>query len=359
MYPSAHGNRDLKHDPDEVDSFFARDAASIAHCVAIGPWLETVPRLNADALAALRDVDAKHEAELYVSLTALLNRIHVKAESMSDFRQDDALDVRLVDLRQLVGNFHPGIVWAENTDDVHWSSVLLTLTAELQDPAKRAQRDKNDFSDANASDEAVSSGATSLVDDRPSYAHLSMKRRHSDTSHDGELPSKRLKKFQVECTELREGTRALNGTLLVMQHSRGTRLSSLAITVNGTVVTFWYIDPCGIVVSDGALCLVNNFSDFVAAMVALERLDAPGWGVIPRLILPERTTINDLMFSGTLQGCAFDVPRDFAADCMHHRVTFGECTYSRSGLVGRRTVVYAAQAHPPFAGQKPAERTWG
>ncbi|KAI0660111.1 hypothetical protein C8Q70DRAFT_978332 [Cubamyces menziesii] len=65
---------------------------------------------------------------------------------------------------------------------------------------------------------------------------------------------------------------------------------------------------------------------------------------------------NDLLLAGTLRGCAFDVPRGSAADCMHHRVTLGECTYSRAALVGRRTVVYAAQAHPPFAGQKPAER---
>ena len=120
MYPSAHGNRDLKHEPDEVDSFFARDAASIAHCVATGPWLETVLRLDADALAAFRDVvaaqgwqtdqvmveslrgiqDAKHEDELYDSLTAFLNRIHVKAESMSDFRKDDALDLRLIGHRE-------------------------------------------------------------------------------------------------------------------------------------------------------------------------------------------------------------------------------------------------------------------
>ncbi|KAH9896016.1 hypothetical protein C8Q73DRAFT_462273 [Cubamyces lactineus] len=41
---------------------------------------------------------------------------------------------------------------------------------------------------------------------------------------------------------------------------------------------------------------------------------------------------------------------------MQHRVTFKECVYSQYALVGRRTVVYAAQANPPFAGQGPAER---
>ena len=64
----------------------------IRDVVAAQGW-QTDPVMD-ESLCGIQD--AKHEAELYDSLTALLNRIHVKAESMSDFRQDDALDVRLV-----------------------------------------------------------------------------------------------------------------------------------------------------------------------------------------------------------------------------------------------------------------------
>ncbi|KAI0660109.1 hypothetical protein C8Q70DRAFT_1053345 [Cubamyces menziesii] len=110
------------------------------------------------------------------------------------------------------------------------------------------------------------------------------------------------------------------------------------------------------VVSNAGLCLLSNFTDFVAATVAIERLKRSGWEVIPRLILPVGMSKNDLLLAGTLQGCAIDIPGSQAADRMQHRVTFGGCMYSQSALVGRRTVVYAAGAHPPFKSQQSGER---
>ncbi|KAI0324057.1 hypothetical protein GY45DRAFT_469330 [Cubamyces sp. BRFM 1775] len=213
----------------------------------------------------------------------------------------------------------------------------------------------------------TSSGAASFAR-TASVGKTASNKRPADTSQDEEGPSKKPKvskddhvhsdpkMSELRHAELEAGLQALNGALLIVHHSQGARLSSLAITVCRTAVTFWYIDPCGIVMSDGDLCLMQNFADFVAAIVALEGLDATRWGAIPRLNLPRGKSMNNLLFAGTLQDCSFDIPEGSAADGMQHRVTFEECVYSQYALVGRRTVVYAARADPPFAGQGPAER---
>ena len=184
----------------------------------------------------------------------------------------------------------------------------------------------------------------------------SLKRGADASQEDGRSSKKPRILTRLKNVGLDNGLWVFTRSSLAMGFAQGVCLRSIVATLSGTTVTFWYIDPCGMVVSNAGLCLLSNFTDFVAATVAIECLKTSGWEVIPRLILPEGMSKNDLLLAGTLRGCAFDVPRDSAADCMHHRVTFGECTYSRAALVGRRTVVYAAQAHPPFAGQKPAER---
>ncbi|KAH9896004.1 hypothetical protein C8Q73DRAFT_835422 [Cubamyces lactineus] len=192
-------------------------------------------------------------------------------------------------------------------------------------------------------------------EDALGHTHTSMK-RGACTSHDDDGPSKRLKiSSHLRDASLGYGTWESPHAPLAMRDDKGTRLSSVALTLNKAAVTFWYMDPCGVVVSATGLCLLNNFADFAAAVIALKRLETSGQEVVPGLFLPDGKSTRDLVLAGTLQGCSFDIPGDSAADRMQHRVTFGECIYSQGAVVGRRTVVYTGQAEPQFDGRGPAE----
>ncbi|KAH9896006.1 hypothetical protein C8Q73DRAFT_780874 [Cubamyces lactineus] len=385
---------DLSRNRKETHSFLNEDVMYMTHRVPTNVWLKAVLGVDAGIPAQVKK-DATDQAwhakkeiadsllgiqraptepDMYDPLIKLLQCIRSEAKTRFTFKQGGAIDMFISrndkkapkkpespQGRSDSARF-PDIAWAGKPGDVLWVTLLLTLEAKLSSTAKKALRGKIKYSapDESPSSAMLSTG-TAPPDEVP--ARSSTKRR-ADTSDNDEGPSKKPKVSsatsppkisELQGGELEAGLQALNGALLIVYHSKGTRLSSLAITLCGTAVTFWYIDPCGIVISDGGLCLVKDFADFAAAVVALECLDASGWGVIQRLILPEGMSTGDLLFAGTLRGCSFDIPGDSAADRMQHRITFAECMHLSYALVGRRTLVYDAQANPPFKSQKPGE----
>ncbi|KAI0660112.1 hypothetical protein C8Q70DRAFT_75245 [Cubamyces menziesii] len=374
----------------------------MSHRVPTHLWLQAVLDVDSDTLARFREVvdeeqwskdtviaealqqiqNAKREVEMYDPLVTLMSQIRRKgrATSLSWFRPDEGIpgicffkhDDRMplpnqqpmqALRRRSTEQASPAIrrpdiacaresdIRTEKSDTTikkftSWWLILTTLEVKL--PKAKDRTNSGQYAEVHTEDANVEQPAspgtsshtpTVPVGDVSSHVAPQSKKRTADTSRDGQGPAKKPRTIPAfDAIDRVAGLQALNGALEIVRNSNGARLSSLAITVKGTIATFYYIDPCGIITSDDGLCLVKNLADFVAVVVALERLDASGWGMFPQLIPPQGKSADYLLFAGTLKGCAFKIPEGSSVDGMQHRVTFGESVYTQYAARSLRNV---------------------
>ncbi|KAI0324177.1 hypothetical protein GY45DRAFT_1439236 [Cubamyces sp. BRFM 1775] len=361
---SPHG---LKHNRPEVHTFLKEDLRTMSHRVPTHLWLQAVLDVDSDTLARFREVVNEEQWSEDTAIAEALQQIQsAKREALRKWSTEQASPaIRRPD----IACARESDIRTEKSDSTikkftSWWLILTTLEVKL--PKAKDRTNSGQYAEVHTEDASVEQPAspgtsshtpTVPVGDVSSHVAPQSKKRTADTSRDGQGPAKKPRTTPAfDAIDRVAGLQALDGALEIVRNSNGARLSSLAITVKGTIATFYYIDPCGIITSDDGLCLVKNLADFVAVVVALERLDASGWGMFPQLIPPQGKSADYLLFAGTLKGCAFKTPEGSSVDGMQHRVTFGESVYTQYALVGRRTTVYEAQADPPFKGQKPEER---
>ncbi|KAI0323508.1 hypothetical protein GY45DRAFT_614676, partial [Cubamyces sp. BRFM 1775] len=245
-------------------SFFAENLRSRTQFVPTDLWLEAVLELDGDTRSRFGQFVNEERWQSDPDVVESLRKIQ-SAQGESEGDALDTLTTQVLERFQAVG---PSCIFN--------SPIPCTAKTELVLPR------------ATPSSPAESSPSALI------HARVQRK-RSAHTSQDDQGPSKRPRvASHLRDADLEHRLQELFRAPLEMRYANGTRLSCVLWTLCQTTVTFWYIDPCGIVVSDPGLCLLNNFADFVAATVAYERLKASGWEAIPGLILPEGKQARDL-----------------------------------------------------------------